>query len=135
MTKVERIDAVLAGRPPDRPPFFWHHFGPGATFGPEAVAAHVSHLETYDLDFLKVMDDNRYPRTFNRSATAPLPGFVLFLPGGRNRPPAAALSSSAYSFGRGTPRRPDPKHRSRLDLWRTEGGRLQSGTGIANGRF
>jgi hypothetical protein len=30
--------------------------------GPNAVVAHVRHVETYDLDFLKVMDDNRHPR-------------------------------------------------------------------------
>jgi hypothetical protein len=68
MNKIECIDAVLAGRTSDRPPFSsWHHFGPGAISGPEAVSAHLRHLEAYDLDFLKVMDDNRYPRTFNRS--------------------------------------------------------------------
>ena len=26
------------------------------------MEAHVRHMETYDLDFLKIMDDNRYPR-------------------------------------------------------------------------
>jgi uroporphyrinogen decarboxylase len=63
MNKIERVDAVLAGRQPDRPPVsFWYHFGPEASFGPKAVAAHVQHVETYDLDFLKIMDDNRYPR-------------------------------------------------------------------------
>ena len=63
MTKIERVRTVLAGRQPYRPPLsFWYHFGPDATFGPKAVEAHVRHLETYDLDFLKVMDDNRYPR-------------------------------------------------------------------------
>ena len=63
MNKIERVRTVLAGRQPDRPPLsFWYHFGPDATFGPKAVEAHVRHLETYDLDFLKVMDDNRYPR-------------------------------------------------------------------------
>jgi hypothetical protein len=31
------------------------------------VEAHVRHLETYDLDFLKVMDDNRYPRLATRT--------------------------------------------------------------------
>jgi uroporphyrinogen decarboxylase len=68
MNKIERVDAVVGGQSPDRPPVsFWHHFGPGAVSGPEAVAAHLRHLETHDLDFLKVMDDNRYPRTFNRS--------------------------------------------------------------------
>jgi uroporphyrinogen decarboxylase len=63
MNKIERVDAVLAGRQPDRPPVsFWYHFGPEAIYGPQAVAAHVQHVETYDLDFLKIMDDNRYPR-------------------------------------------------------------------------
>ncbi|MBV9125720.1 MAG: hypothetical protein JO112_20415 [Planctomycetes bacterium] len=67
MNKRERVDAVLAGQTPDRPPLsFWHHFGPDEGFGPRAVEAHLRFLETYDLDFLKIMDDNRYPRTFNR---------------------------------------------------------------------
>jgi uroporphyrinogen decarboxylase len=61
--KIERVDAVLAGRQRDRPPVsFWHHFGPDEISGPRAVSAHVQHVETYDLDFLKIMDDNRYPR-------------------------------------------------------------------------
>jgi uroporphyrinogen decarboxylase len=64
MNKIERVTAVIEGRHPDRPPVsFWHHFDPQAIFGPKAVEAHVRHLETYDLDFLKIMDDNRYPRT------------------------------------------------------------------------
>ena len=67
MDKIERVTAVLEGRPADRPPVsFWHHFAPDCVAGPRAVEAHVRHVETYDLDFLKIMDDNRYPR----SATA-----------------------------------------------------------------
>ncbi len=63
MNKIERITAVLAGRQPDRPPIsFWYHFGPEAAAGPQAVEAHLRHIETYDLDFLKLMNDNRYPR-------------------------------------------------------------------------
>lgn len=63
MNKIERVVAVIEGRQPDRPPVsFWHHFGPDAVAGPQAVEAHVRHVETYDLDFLKIMDDNRYPR-------------------------------------------------------------------------
>lgn len=63
MNKIERVTAVLEGRQPDRPPIsFWHHFAPGCAAGPAAVEAHVRHMETYDLDFLKIMDDNRYPR-------------------------------------------------------------------------
>ena len=62
MNKIERVSAVLAGRQPDRPPVsFWYHFEPEADWGPKAVEAHVRHVETYDLDFLKVMCDGRYP--------------------------------------------------------------------------
>jgi uroporphyrinogen decarboxylase len=64
MNKIERVVAVIEGRQPDRPPVsFWYHFGQDSVAGPRAVEAHVRHVETYDLDFLKIMDDNRYPRT------------------------------------------------------------------------
>ena len=64
MNKIERVTAVIHGRRPDRPPVsFWYHFPAAAVAGPAAVAAHVRHMETYDLDFLKIMDDNRYPRS------------------------------------------------------------------------
>ena len=63
MNKIERVTAVVEGRRPDRPPFScWYHFESGCHFGAAAVEAHVRHVETYDLDFLKVMDYNRYPR-------------------------------------------------------------------------
>ncbi len=63
MTKRERVQAVLKGRRPDHPPVsFWHHFLPEQATGPAAVEAHVNHLEKYDLDFLKVMNDHEYPR-------------------------------------------------------------------------
>ena len=62
MNKIERVSAVIEGRQPDRLPVcFWYHFGPDAVSGPKAVEAHVRHIETYDLDFLKVMCDARYP--------------------------------------------------------------------------
>jgi len=64
MNKRERVAAVLAGQRPDRPPVsFWYHFEPDQAAGPRAVEAHLRHVETYDLDFLKIMDDNRYPRS------------------------------------------------------------------------
>jgi uroporphyrinogen decarboxylase len=64
MNKLDRIAAVLEGRRPDRPPVsFWYHFPANCASGPRAVEAHVRHVETYDLDFLKIMDDNRYPRS------------------------------------------------------------------------
>jgi hypothetical protein len=39
----------------------WHHFPREARFGPAAVGAHLKHLADFDLDFLKVMNDNGYP--------------------------------------------------------------------------
>ncbi len=63
MNKIERVSAVLEGRRPDRTPVsFWYHFEPECEAGARAVEAHVRHVETYDLDFLKVMNDIRYPR-------------------------------------------------------------------------
>jgi uroporphyrinogen decarboxylase len=64
MNHVERVAAVIEGRPTDRAPLsFWYHFRPEQIAGPAAVEAHIRHAETYDLDFLKIMDDNRYPRS------------------------------------------------------------------------
>jgi len=64
MNKIERVRAVLEGRLPDRPAVsFWYHFEPEQVAGPAAVEAHLRHVEAYDLDFLKIMDDNRYPRS------------------------------------------------------------------------
>lgn len=63
MNKIERLDAVLKGSRPDRAPVsFWYHFDQECAAGKAAVEAHVRHMEKYDLDFLKIMDDNRYPR-------------------------------------------------------------------------
>jgi len=63
MTKRERVEKVLRGERPDHPPVsFWYHFPPEQATGTAAVEAHVAHLEKYDLDFLKVMNDYPYPR-------------------------------------------------------------------------
>jgi uroporphyrinogen decarboxylase len=63
MNSIERVFAVLEGRRPDRPPVsFWYHFPLDCAAGPAAVKAHVRHVERFDVDFLKIMDDNRYPR-------------------------------------------------------------------------
>jgi uroporphyrinogen decarboxylase len=64
---------VLDGRFPDHPPVsFWHHFRSDQIFGPAAIRAHVEHLHTYDLDFLKVMNDNPYPHLGRIQATRDL---------------------------------------------------------------
>ena len=63
MTKRQRVEAVIRGHQPDRPPAsFWHHFGPTRITGQAALDAHLEHVETYDLDFLKVMNDHPFPR-------------------------------------------------------------------------
>jgi uroporphyrinogen decarboxylase len=62
MTPIQRVDSVLAGRRPDRPPFsFWYHLPPDQVAGPAAVQAHLDQLHTYGMDILKVMNDNPYP--------------------------------------------------------------------------
>ena len=62
MTAIERVDAVLAGRKPDRPPFsFWCHFPADQVAGPAALEAHLDQHNTYGTDFIKVMNDNAYP--------------------------------------------------------------------------
>lgn len=62
-TKRQRVEAVVRGEHPDHPPVsFWYHFPPPQATGQAAVDAHVDHLETYDLDFLKVMNDHLFPR-------------------------------------------------------------------------
>jgi len=59
---IERIQAVLAGQHPEHPPVsFWCHFAPDRVCGPAAVEAHIVHQQSFDLDFLKVMNDNPYP--------------------------------------------------------------------------
>ena len=56
------MTAVLRGEQPDRAPVsFWYHFPSECHAGPAAVDAHLKHLERYELDFLKIMNDNGYP--------------------------------------------------------------------------
>ncbi|MBN1488304.1 MAG: hypothetical protein JXA69_00175 [Phycisphaerae bacterium] len=63
MNRRERVQTVLDGRWPDRPPVsFWYHFSHEEAAGQPAIDAHLRHIEKYDLDFCKVMNDNRYPR-------------------------------------------------------------------------
>ena len=55
---------MLAGRKPDRPPFsFWYHFRPDQVSGTAAVNAHLDQLNLYQMDVLKLMNDNLYPHS------------------------------------------------------------------------
>ena len=77
MNSRQRVQAVLDGQLPDHPPVsFWHHFPADRVCGPTAVAVHVDHLRAFDLDFLKVMDDNGYPHQGAVDATADLASIV-----------------------------------------------------------
>lgn len=58
MTKIERVDASLAGREYDRPPVsFWYHFGVQHAPGERIADLSLEFLRIYDLDYLKLMND------------------------------------------------------------------------------
>ena len=64
MTKSEHLRQLLAGGPAVSPAVScWYHFPPAFHHAPErAVEAHLRHLETFDLDFVKVMNEVGDPR-------------------------------------------------------------------------
>jgi uroporphyrinogen decarboxylase len=61
MAHRQRLEAMLAGRPVDRPPVsFWHHF-PGRDHTPELLAdATVAFYQRFDVDFVKLMPTGMY---------------------------------------------------------------------------
>lgn len=62
VTKAERLRRVLAGGSADRVPFsIWFHFGTQHLPGHRTAAIQVDFFQAYDLDWLKVMSDYRYP--------------------------------------------------------------------------
>lgn len=62
MNKIERMQATLAGKPVDRPPFsIWYHFGTQHAPPQRTAQVHLEFFEAYDLDLLKVMNDYDYP--------------------------------------------------------------------------
>lgn len=62
MNKKERIDAVLAGKEPDRIPFsFWYHFGNQYAPGEDYADSIIKFYKFFDHDLLKVMNDYHYP--------------------------------------------------------------------------
>lgn len=63
LTPKERVDRVLAGRTPDRPPFcFWHHFQDEKEPGRRHAALTLDFARRYQLDIAKVMSDYPYPK-------------------------------------------------------------------------
>ncbi|MFZ5928843.1 MAG: uroporphyrinogen decarboxylase family protein [Acidobacteriota bacterium] len=63
LTPRERVNRVLAGRAPDRPPFsFWHHFHDEDQPGRKHAALTLDFARRYQLDIVKVMSDYPYPK-------------------------------------------------------------------------
>lgn len=59
---MERFRAALAGQEVDRLPVsVWMHFGTEHLSGEEVAAIHLRYWREYDWDYLKVMNDYRYP--------------------------------------------------------------------------
>lgn len=67
MQPRERLDAALAGKSVDRPPYsLWYHFGLESK-GPESHArATLSFHERFSTDLVKVMSDFPYPKPAGR---------------------------------------------------------------------
>jgi uroporphyrinogen decarboxylase len=62
VNKIERVEAVLSGREPDRPPLsLWYHFGVQHGSGEQFARLSLEYFNHYDLDVLKVMNDYFYP--------------------------------------------------------------------------
>src|SRR5215467_1809777 len=62
MDKIERVLNALRGLEVDRPPFsFWYHFGLQHLPGSAHAQAEIEFFRSYDLDFVKVMNDYPYP--------------------------------------------------------------------------
>jgi uroporphyrinogen decarboxylase len=62
MNKLERVDAVLAGKIPDRIPVsLWYHFGSQFLPGEKYADLVLDFYRTFKFDWLKVMNDYFYP--------------------------------------------------------------------------
>ena len=61
MDKIQRVDNVLENKRVDRPPVsLWYHFGIQHAGGEQFARITLEYFDTYDFDFLKVMNDYFY---------------------------------------------------------------------------
>jgi uroporphyrinogen decarboxylase len=61
MNKIQRVDNVLEKKRVDRPPVsLWYHFGIQHAGGEQFARTTLEYFNTYDFDFLKVMNDYFY---------------------------------------------------------------------------
>lgn len=62
LTKLQRFSAAVRGEPVDRPPVgAWVHFASEHLPASEVARLHVAFHRAYDFDFVKVMNDYRFP--------------------------------------------------------------------------
>lgn len=62
MVRVQRVLTALDGKEPDWPPFsIWFHFGSQHLPAATTAELHLRFFRAYDLDWIKVMSDYRYP--------------------------------------------------------------------------
>lgn len=60
MNRIERMNAVISGKTPDRIPVgMWYHY-PHEFSAEEAAQAHFRYVKAVDLDVIKIMYDNDY---------------------------------------------------------------------------
>ncbi len=70
MTKRARFNAALRSEPVDRVPIStWLHFGSEHLNGEDSARRHVDFYKAYDWDYLKVMNDYRFPLPEIRAVT------------------------------------------------------------------
>ena len=70
MDKVTRVETVLDGGTPDRLPVcLWYHHGLQHASGEQLAPVIIEYFEHYGFDWLKVMNDYRYPAPTGAAAT------------------------------------------------------------------
>jgi uroporphyrinogen decarboxylase len=71
MTKMQRFMAAINGEPLDHLPVsMWLHFATEHLSGEDTARAHLRYMAAYDWDYLKVMNDYRYPLPSGQNVTS-----------------------------------------------------------------
>lgn len=72
MTKMQRFMAAIQGEPVDHLPVsVWLHFASEHLSAEETARAHIRYFTTYDWDYMKAMNDYRYPLPSGETITNP----------------------------------------------------------------
>jgi uroporphyrinogen decarboxylase len=72
MTKMQRFMAAIQGEPVDHlPASVWLHFASEHLSAEETARAHIRYFTTYDWDYMKAMNDYRYPLPNGETISSP----------------------------------------------------------------